>query len=117
MLYYKTIPINLYMKNNAPSFSHPYGTDWLGRDMLARTMKGLGLSFFVGVIAATVSSILALLLSMLSALNERIDFIVTWLIDLFLSVPHIVLLLIISFSIGGGIKGIVVALHLRIGLA
>ncbi|WP_017549526.1 ABC transporter permease [Salinicoccus carnicancri] len=106
------IGINLDMKNQAPSLQHLFGTDWLGRDMLMRTMKGLTLSLSVGILAAFASSIIALSLSLLSAWNKTADNIVTWLIDLFLSVPHIVTLILISFAAGGGFKGVVIGLAL-----
>lgn len=106
------ININLAMKNNAPSFSHLFGTDWLGRDMLKRTLKGLTLSLGVGILAALASTIIALILSLLSSWNKTADYIVTWLIDLFLSVPHIVTLILISFAVGGGFKGVVIGLAL-----
>ncbi len=106
------ITIDLQSKNAAPSVSHIFGTDWLGRDMLLRTIKGLTLSLGVGIIAAISSTIIALLLSILSSWHRRIDSIVTWLIDLFLSVPHLVMLLLISFALGGGFKGVVIGLAL-----
>ena len=40
----------------APSLEHPFGTDWMGRDMFARTMAGLATSLGVGVLAAAASS-------------------------------------------------------------
>ena len=40
------------MKNLAPSFAHPFGTDWMGRDMLLRTLAGLSTSVLVGLLAA-----------------------------------------------------------------
>lgn len=107
-----TLGIHLDNKNNAPSFVHPFGTDWLGRDMLARTLKGLSLSMSVGLVAAFTSTIIALLLSMLATWNKLFDRIVTGLIDLFLSVPHIVILLLISFAFGGGYKGVIIGLAL-----
>lgn len=107
-----TLGIHLDNKNNAPSFVHPFGTDWLGRDMLARTLKGLSLSMSVGLVAAFTSTIIALLLSMLATWNKFFDRIVTGLIDLFLSVPHIVILLLISFAFGGGYKGVIIGLAL-----
>lgn len=106
------ITINLEKKNEAPSFGHLFGTDWLGRDMLMRTAKGLTLSLGVGLLAAFSSTIIALLLSFLSSWNTICDLLVTWLIDLFLSVPHIVTLLLISFAFGGGFKGVVIGLAL-----
>lgn len=98
--------------NKSPSFTHLFGTDWLGRDMLARTLKGLTLSFGVGILASLVSTLIALILSLFASLHKIFDWIVTSLIDLFLSVPHLVLLLLISFAMGGGFKGVVIGLAL-----
>lgn len=106
------ISINLERKNEAPSAAHLFGTDWLGRDMLLRTIKGLTFSLSVGLLAAFASTIIALVLSVLSAWNKIVDNIVTWLIDLFLSVPHIVILIMLSFAFGGGFKGIIIGLAL-----
>lgn len=106
------VGINLQVKISAPSWAHPFGTDWLGRDMLVRTVKGLSLSFGIGLLAAFVSVIIALTLSLLAAMNEMMDSAVTWLIDLFLGVPHLVIMILISFSLGGGFQGIVVAVAL-----
>lgn len=104
--------VNLTTKNSPPSWEHPFGTDWLGRDMLARTLKGLSLSLGVGLLAAFVSTLIALILSMLASINQRVDALVAWVIDLFLSVPHMVTLILISFAIGGGFKGVVIGLAL-----
>ncbi|WP_077325491.1 ABC transporter permease [Virgibacillus siamensis] len=104
--------VNFQIKNNEPSFSHPFGTDWLGRDMLIRTVKGLTLSLGVGILAASISAVIALVLSLLAASNKMMDSMVTWLIDLFLGVPHIVILILISFSVGGGFKGVVIGIAL-----
>src|SRR5699024_9859852 len=46
---------NPSMRHVEPSLTHLFGTDWLGRDMLARTLKGLHLSFLVGFISAILS--------------------------------------------------------------
>lgn len=106
------IGINFQAKKEAPSLQYLFGTDWLGRDMLYRTLKGLTLSFGVGIVAAFSSTMLALLLSLLSSWSKMADSIVTWLIDLFLSVPHLVTLILISFAFGGGFKGVVIGLAL-----
>lgn len=106
------LSIHFDIKNNHPSFSHFFGTDWLGRDMFARTMKGLTLSLGVGVITAFLSTMIALVLSVLATWNRTADIVVTWLIDLFLSVPHLVTLILISFAVGGGVKGVVIGIAL-----
>nr|WP_246366945.1 ABC transporter permease [Paraliobacillus salinarum] len=106
------LKINPGEMNGEPSLAHLFGTDWLGRDMLARTLKGLTLSFGVGIVAALASSVIALLLTLFASWNKTTDRMVTWLVDLFLSVPHLVLLLLISFTFGGGFKGVIIGLSL-----
>ncbi|MGH8906978.1 MAG: ABC transporter permease [Egibacteraceae bacterium] len=93
-----------------PSLAHPFGTDWLGRDMLARTLVGLRLSLAVGTIAASVSAVLALVLGAAAgALGRWADTAVSWLVDLFLALPHLVLLILIAFAAGRGARGVIIA--------
>ncbi len=106
------LTVNFDIANSAPSLKYPFGTDWLGRDMLVRTIKGLALSFWVGLLAAFISVVIALVLSLLLLLNKTMDTLVTGLIDLFLGLPHIVALILISFMIGGGLKGVIIAVAL-----
>lgn len=106
------LDVDLDYRNHPPSWEHLFGTDWLGRDMLIRTCKGLALSFAVGILAASASTLIALLLSLFASWNRYTDYIVSWLIDLFLSVPHLVTLILISFVTGGGFKGVVIGLSL-----
>ncbi|MFJ7932929.1 ABC transporter permease [Sporosarcina sp. NPDC096371] len=107
------IATNLTERNLAPSLEHLFGTDWLGRDMFTRTMMGLSLSMGVGLIGAIGSTSIALILGMAAAtMGKMADRLITWLIDLFLSVPHLVTLILIAFTLGGGFKGIVIGLML-----
>ncbi|WP_338470770.1 ABC transporter permease [Niallia sp. XMNu-256] len=109
----KGLASNLQIRHSPPSFTHPFGTDWLGRDMFTRTIKGLSLSIWVGLIGAISSVSIALFLGMAAAtMGKAADRFLSWLIDLFLSVPHLVTLILISFTLGGGFKGIVIGLAL-----
>ncbi len=100
---------DLSLKNLAPSLEHPFGTDRLGRDMLLRTIAGLSTSMGIGLLAAFVSSLIALVLGTAAALGgKKADAVVTWLIDLMMGIPHIVLLLFISFALGKGALGVTV---------
>lgn len=100
-------------KGLPPSLEHPFGTDWMGRDMLARTLSGLSLSIFIGLLAACISSLIALALGSAAALGGRkIDGIITWLIDLMMGIPHIILLILISFALGKGFVGVTVGVAL-----
>ena len=107
------IATNLAAKNLPPSWGQPFGTDWLGRDMFIRTIKGLALSIRVGLLAGVASVIIALILGMAAAtLGKSVDALVSWLIDFFLGVPHLVALILISFTVGGGAKGVIIGVAL-----
>jgi peptide/nickel transport system permease protein len=97
-------------KNLAPSLEHPLGTDWMGRDMLARTLKGLSLSVIIGLCASAVSAFLALVLGVAAAsLGGKIDAVVSWAVDVVMGIPHLMLLMLISFALGKGLTGVAVA--------
>ncbi len=108
----ESLPVDFGAKNLAPSLEHPFGTDWMGRDMLTRTIEGLGLSIVIGTIASTFSSALAIVLGLLSSAGKKADTFVSWLVDLFLSIPHLLLIILISIGLGGGAVGIIVGVAL-----
>lgn len=104
---------DLAQKNLAPCWAHPFGTDQLGRDMLCRTVAGLSTSILVGLVAAAASSVIAVVLGAVAALGgKRADYVVSLLIDLMMGVPHIVLLLLISFALGKGFWGVTIGVAL-----
>lgn len=92
-----------------PSLLHRFGTDALGRELWARTLAGLALSFWVGLSAALLGTAIALLLASLAALSNTLDALVSLLIDTLLSVPHLILLLLIAFALGGGTQAVIIA--------
>ncbi|WP_236146698.1 ABC transporter permease [Paenibacillus xylanilyticus] len=103
---------SLKERNLAPLWAHPFGTDWLGRDMFMRTLKGLTTSIQVGLLAACGGGIVALVLGLIAASGKLADRLVSWLIDLFLSVPHLVSLVMLAFVFGGGLPGVAAAIAL-----
>lgn len=79
--------------------------------MLTRTLMGLSLSLRVGLLAASVSAVLALGLGVTAGVfGGPVDTVITWLVDVFLSLPHLVLLILISFAVGGGVNGVIIAI-------
>lgn len=103
--------VDFEAKNLAPCLAHPFGTDWMGRDMLARTLAGLSTSVLLGVAAAVVSSVIAVVLGAAAALGgSKVDAVVNWMIDLMLGIPHIVLLVLISYALGKGFWGVAVGI-------
>ncbi|ATE54542.1 ABC transporter permease [Actinosynnema pretiosum] len=103
----------LSQRNQPPSAAHWFGTDWLGRDVLARTLSGLRLSLLVGTCAAAISALVALVLACLATVGgRRADAAVGWLVDLFLALPHLVLLILLAFALGGGTGSVILAVAL-----
>ncbi len=103
------LPTDFSIKMQAPSLAHPFGTDWMGRDMFTRTIKGLSLSIVIGIGASVISSIIATILAFLASANKWLDEAVSWAIDLFASIPHILLLMMISIALGKGAFGVIMA--------
>lgn len=101
---------DLAARNSGPSGEHLFGTDWLGRDMLERTLAGLRLSLVVGTSAALISAVIAVVLATAAAVfGGIVDRVVSWLVDLFLALPHLVLLILLAFALGGGTEAVVIA--------
>ena len=108
----RDIPTSFVNANQMPSFEHPFGTDWMGRDMFQRTIAGLGLSLMVGFIASAVSTFISVVLGLFSSFNRFADEAVASIIDLFGSIPHILLIILISIMFGGGVFGVVMGVGL-----
>ena len=97
-------------KKLAPCWDYPFGTDWLGRDMLTRTVKGLCRSLSIGLLAAVCSSVISVILGVLSAtMGRKTDAVIATTIDLVMATPHLVLLILVSFACGGGSTGVIAA--------
>jgi len=98
-------------KNLPPSAAHLFGTDFLGRDLFWRTLKGLSVSMTVGIAASCISAVVAVLIGVAAATgSKRVDGFINWLIDLFMGVPHIILIILISFVMGRGLKGLLIGI-------
>ena len=90
-----------------PSWEHPFGTDSLGRDLLMRTLKGMSISMTVGLVASIISAVIAVFVGIAAATgSKRVDAFINWIIDLVMGVPHTILVILISFAFGRGLKGL-----------
>jgi peptide/nickel transport system permease protein len=105
--------VNFVDKNLQPSFNHIYGTDWFGRDMFLRTLKGLSLSIIIGALSTIGSGIIALFMGTVAAIGgKRVDSCINWLIDVVMGVPMLIFLILISFIFGKGPQGIIIGMIL-----
>ncbi len=97
----------------SPSLGHLFGTDFMGRDMFWRCIKGLSNSILIGIFASVVSSFIALLFGVSSAIiGGWYDRFINWCVDLCMGIPHLILLILISFMLGRGAIGVTVAVSL-----
>ena len=108
----RDIPTSFVNANQMPSLEHLFGTDWMGRGMFQRTIAGLGLSLMVGFIASAVSTCISIVLGLFSSFNKFADECVAGIIDLFGSIPHILLIIIVSIMFGGGVYGVIMGVGL-----
>jgi ABC-type dipeptide/oligopeptide/nickel transport system permease subunit len=96
-----------------PSWNHPFGTDYLGRDVLRLVVYGGRVSLFVGVTATAISLVIGVFLGLVSGyLGGIVDAVVRALTDLTLAFPSLLLAIAISVVLGPGITTVFLALSL-----
>jgi peptide/nickel transport system permease protein len=85
-----------------PSSSHFFGVDEVGRDVYARTLKGLQKSLIIGLTAALLTtSIAGMAGSIAGYFGRKADMVVVWIIDLLLVLPGFLILAILSPVLSG----------------
>lgn len=90
--------LNFTAINQAPSTTYPFGTDSLGQDILARVLWGGRISLMVGLLAALVAITLGTVLGALAGFAGGFtDSLLMRITDMFISLPQLPLLLVISF--------------------
>jgi peptide/nickel transport system permease protein len=90
-----------------PSWQHPLGTDDLGQDLLARILYGGRISLAVGLAAMLVAVLVGTTIGAVAGISRgRVDAVLMWLADLFLSLPQLPLLLLIIYLFRDGLKEI-----------
>ncbi|WP_209016255.1 ABC transporter permease [Roseibium sp. RKSG952] len=86
--------IDIRARNQGPSLAHPFGTDQLGRDIMARMMAGGQTSVSVGITAMLLALLLGSLIGVVAGFFKRLDGPLMRLTDLFLALPLLPLLLV-----------------------
>ena len=90
--------IDFAVKLAGPSWAHPFGTDDLGQDLLARILYGGRISMAVGLIAMCIAILLGMVIGALAGFFGGVfDSMLMRLTDLFLSLPQLPLLLLVVF--------------------
>ncbi|WP_243858573.1 ABC transporter permease [Mycobacterium sp. DL440] len=86
-----------------PSLAHPFGTDYIGRDLLSRVIAGTGTTIAGSFIAVVIGLLVGTILGLLAAYFGRItDSVVGRIIDVLLSIPTLLLSITIIVALGFG---------------
>ena len=95
------VPINeidFEARLSPPSWKHPFGTDDLGQDLLARMLYGGRISTAVGLAAMVIAIVIGTLIGAVAGMSRGLlDTLLMWLTDLFLSLPQLPLLLLLIY--------------------
>ncbi|NWG74689.1 MAG: ABC transporter permease [Rubrivivax sp.] len=91
----------------------PFGADRLGRDVLAKAIKGTEISVFVGVAAAVVATLIGTVLGAFAGFfGGRVGDFLEWVYNVFTSIPGILLIFAFAAVFGRGIGTVVLILGL-----
>lgn len=108
---YEYQAIDLDHSNAPPSFQHLFGTDDLGRDLMARTAYGLRLSLVIGIAAALIDCFLGIIWGSTAALlGGRIDSLMMNFVNFLSAIPQTLLTILLLVILGPGIISLLAAL-------
>ncbi|MCC7460384.1 MAG: ABC transporter permease [Proteobacteria bacterium] len=83
-----------------PSWAHPFGTDYFGRDLLTRVLVGGCISLMVGLIAAMVAAVVGTIYGAISGyVGKRMDNVMMRVVDTLYALPYMFLVIIIVTAI------------------
>jgi peptide/nickel transport system permease protein len=85
---------DIVQRNQPPSAAHPFGTDGLGRDLLARCLYGGRISLSVGFAAMSVAMVLGTIVGLVAGYMPRLDGLLMRFTDLMLTLPALPILLV-----------------------
>lgn len=86
-----------------PSWAHPFGTDYLGRDLLSRIVYGTSRTFFGSAVAVLIGLGSGIVLGLLAAtLGGAVDAVISRVVDVLLSIPGLLLAMVVVVSLGFG---------------
>lgn len=93
-----------------PSPAHPFGTDEFGRDVFSRVIYGTRYALLIGLGVVAIEVALGVFLGLIAGYFGRwIDQVIMRIVDVFLSIPTLVLGLAFAAVLGGGLKNVILA--------
>ncbi|WGT48639.1 ABC transporter permease [Thioclava nitratireducens] len=93
------------------TWEHPLGTDHLGRDYLSRLIYGARVSLLIGAVAALISGLIGTAMGVAAGyFGGKVDTIVTFLINVRLAMPVVLVALAVVAILGGSLEVVIVVL-------
>ena len=108
-------PEEMYLapKLSLPSISHLMGTDQFGRDVMSRIMKGIQVSFGIGVVVVATGGLVGTLLGACSGyFGGYVDEVIMKIVDAQMAFPGILLALMLMCIFGRGLSNTILALSI-----
>ena len=94
-----------------PSWTHPFGTDDQGRDILSRVIHGSRITLFVVLLVAVLAAPVGLLVGTVAGYSGGlVDAALMRITDIFLAFPRLILALAFVAALGPGIENAVIAI-------
>lgn len=105
--------IDLNVVLQGPGVKHWFGTDDLGRDILARVLGGVEMSLLVAAVVTVITMVIGISVGMLAGFfGGRVDSLLMQLTDIFLAFPGILLAIAFAAVLGPGLGNLILALCL-----
>jgi peptide/nickel transport system permease protein len=106
---------DLNATRQSPSSTHLLGTDALGRDTLSRIIFGARTSLLVGIVSVSIAAFLGIWLGLIAGYyGGWTHNIIMRFIDALMAFPMILLALVLSALLGGGLKNVVIAIGIAL---
>lgn len=111
--YYEVVHQDIDKALIAPCWKYPFGTDEYGRNMLARVLYGGVVSLGSGIIIVVMEFVLAVIFGGISGyVGGKVDTIIMRFLDVFMSVPAIIMEMVIIITLGQSLLTLYAALTL-----
>lgn len=105
--------INAMQRLQPPSLGHPFGTDDMGRDYLARSLYGGRVSLLVGFLAMILSTIIGIAVGTVSGyFGGIIDAILMRIVDVLMSLPTFLIMVVMSAYLKSGVESVIIIIGL-----
>jgi peptide/nickel transport system permease protein len=111
LLQLKPNNIDLNTILSSPNLQHWLGADDLGRDILARVLKGVQVSFFVATVVTVITMLLGVFVGLIAGFyGGKVDRLLMKVTDIFLAFPGILLAIAFAAVLGAGLDNLIIAL-------